>query len=144
MPAESVPHRPSGNVRARREPREVLIRAGLVALRARLIASPMADRIWASLPIYAAAEIHGGALLFAADAGRDREAGARDLVGKGDIAFWADEGRIVMAWGTTPLTPSRKIRLPAPCNVWAVALDDMEVLAAVSPGERVAVLVAES
>jgi hypothetical protein len=130
--------------RRAREPREVLIRAGFLALRARLTSSPTADRIWAALPIYATAETWGQALHFETHARTGREATARDVVQSGEIAFWAEEDRIVIAWAPTPVSRAGEIRLPALCNVWAVALDDVSPLAAVQPGERVAVLVAES
>ena len=35
--------------------REILIQAGKVAIRARLLETPTAERIWAALPIYAEA-----------------------------------------------------------------------------------------
>lgn len=139
-PAPKAP-RPS---RRGREPREVLIRAGRIALRARLLDTPTADRIWATLPIYSTAETWGEALHFETAAETGREAGARAVVRKGEIAFWSEDDRIIIAWGLTPLSRPGELRLPVPCNVWAIALDDAGALAAVAPGERVAVLLAES
>ena len=37
-----------------------------------------------------------------------------------------------------------EIRLAAPCNVWALALNDVRQLKAVHAGERIAVLQADS
>ena len=122
----------------------MLIRAGAVAIRARLLSTPTADRIWATLPIYATAETWGQSLHFETRAETGREVGARAIVDKGQLAFWAEEDRIVLAWGATPLSRPGEIRLPVPCNVWAVALYDVGALAHVQPGERVAVLIAES
>jgi hypothetical protein len=122
----------------------VLIRAGIVALRARLTSSATADRIWATLPIYSTAETWRHAIHFETRAKSGREAGARDLLAKGEIAFWAEEDRIVIAWATAAQSRPGEVRLPVPCNVWARALDDVASLAAVQPGERVAVLLAES
>ena len=48
--------------------REVLIRAGQVAIRARLFDTPTADRIWSALPIY-------GALLTLSKFGKRFESG---------------------------------------------------------------------
>lgn len=130
--------------RPRRVPREVLIRAGRVAVRARLLDTPTADRIWATLPVYSTAETWGEALHFETRAESGREPGARAIVRKGEIAYWSEDDRIVIAWGATPLSRPGEIRLPVPCNLWAIALDDVAALAAVAPGERVAVLLAES
>lgn len=130
--------------RPRREAREVLIRAGVVALRARLTASVTADLIWAALPIYAMAETQSQALHFQTTAKSGREADARDRVIEGEIAFWPDEERTVIAWAGTHPSRAREIILPALCSIWARALDDVSCLSGVQPGERVAVLVAES
>lgn len=124
--------------------REVLIRAGSVVIRARLLDTPTADRVWATLPIYSTAETWGEAVHFETHVETGREAGARWSIRPGDIAFWVEDHRIVIGFGPTPLSRPGEIRLPAPCNVWATALDDVRALAAVRPGEQVSVLVADS
>lgn len=122
----------------------MLIRAGSVALRARLTSSGTADLIWASLPIYAVAFTGSGAIHFEAGTGTGCEPGASDFVKRGALAFSSENSRIVIAWAATTVAGSTEIRLPMPCNVWAMALDDVGALASVQPGERIAVLVAES
>lgn len=134
----------TGQRRPRRERREVLIRAGELHIRARLKDSPTADRIWATLPIYSTAETWGQAVHFETNAETGREPGAKWNVKAGEIAFWVEEDRIVIAFGPTPLSRPGEIRLPAPCNVWANALDDVAPLARIIPGTEIAVLVAES
>ncbi len=122
----------------------VLIRAGNVAIRARLLATPTADRIWSALPVYTTAETWGAALHFETHIETGRETRARALVKAGEIAFWSEDDRIIIGFGLTPLSRPGEIRLPVPCNIWATALDDVSALSAVNPGERVAVLVGES
>ncbi len=124
--------------------REILIRAGTVAIRARLLHTMTADRIWSTLPIYSTAETWGHLVHFETPADTGREPGATWTVRVGQIAFWAEEDRVVIGFGPTPLSRPGEIRLQAPCNIWAVALDDVAALATVSPGERVAVLEADS
>ena len=46
--------------------REIVIRAGQVAIRARLLETPTADRIWEALPIYASANTWGREVYFPA------------------------------------------------------------------------------
>ena len=128
----------------RLEKREVLIRAGKVVIRARLLDTPTADRVWATLPIYSTAETWGASIHFETRVETGRETGARWSVVPGDIAFWVEDDRIVIGFGPTPISRPGEIRLPAPCNVWAKALDDVTALAAVRPGEQASVLVAES
>lgn len=130
---------------ASRQPRrEILIRAGRAAIRARLLDTPTADRIWATLPIYSTAETWGETLHFETPVETGREGLAKATMKPGDIAFWVEEDRIIIGWGPSPISKPGEIRLPAPCNVFAVALDDVAQLDAITPGERVAVLLAES
>lgn len=124
--------------------REVLIRAGTVAIRARLLDTPTADRVWAALPIYGLAQTWGSEIYFKTEISADREAGARDVVRAGEIAFWPDGDAIAIGFGPTPVSKSGEIRLASPCNVWALALDDVRQLKAVYAGERVAVIEADS
>jgi hypothetical protein len=124
--------------------REIVIRAGRVALRARLLDTPTADRIWQQLPIYSSAEPWGESIHFETTVETGREMGARRNVKAGEIAFWVEDDRIIIGYGMTPLSKRGEIRLPSPANVFAIALDDVQALAGVRPGERVAVLHADS
>lgn len=124
--------------------REILIRAGDVAIRARLLETPTAERVWQALPIYATAQTWGQEVYFSAAFGVEREANARDVVEAGDIAFWPDGEAIAIGFGPTPISRNGEIRLASPCNVWARALDDVRALKSVHAGELVAVLEADS
>jgi uncharacterized protein len=126
--------------RSGRGARQILIRVGRAAIRARLLDTPTAERIWQTLPIYSTAEIWGRAVLFETHADAGREAAARASVEPGDIAFQSEEDRIIIAYGATPTSRRGEMRLPSPCNVWAVALDPVEQLSAVRAGESVAVI----
>jgi uncharacterized protein len=124
--------------------REVIVRVGRCVIRARLKDTPTADRIWAQLPIYSTAETWGGAIHFETHVETGREPGARQNLKVGDIAYWVEDDRIVIGFAMTPLSKAGEIRMPSPVNIWAEALDDVAVLAAVTPGERVSVLHADS
>jgi hypothetical protein len=118
-------------------PRRVLIKAGRISVRAELLATPTADRIWAALPLYATAETWGRAIHFEipVETGRDRT--ARLLADIGDIFFWVEDDRVLIPFGTTPISRPGEIRLPRPCNVWAKAIDDVAPLKVVAAGEKV-------
>ena len=119
--------------------RRILITAGRVKVQAQLLDTPTADRIWQTLPLYSTAEPWGQAIHFATPVESGRERNARQLATLGDIYFWVEDDRVVIVFGPTPISRPGELRLPRPCNLWARALDDVRVLKAVRPGEKVSV-----
>jgi hypothetical protein len=119
--------------------RRIVITAGRVKIRAQLLDTPTADRVWRALPLHSTAETWGQAIHFETPVESGREANARLLSEPGDIYFWVEDDRVVIAFGPTPISRPGEVRLPRPCNLWAQALDDVGVLKAVRPGERVSV-----
>jgi hypothetical protein len=120
--------------------REIVIRAGKVAIRARLLETPTAERIWAALPIHAEAKLWGHEMYFNAPVSSDREPGAREIVNAGEIAFWPDGDAIAIGFGPTPVSRRGEIRMASPCNIWAMALDDVSRLKAVHAGEGISIV----
>jgi uncharacterized protein len=123
--------------------RRILITIGRVKLRAQLLDTPTADRIWRALPLYSKAEPWGQAVHFETPLESGRERGARQLATLGDIYFWVEDDRILIVFGPTPISRPGELRLPRPCNLWARALDDVGVLKVVRPGEKVSVTSAQ-
>lgn len=117
--------------------RIVVLIAGRVGVRARLASTTSADLIWAALPLYGAVEPWGDAIHFEVPvfAGRDRT--ARLQARLGDICLWCEERRVIVACGPTPISAANEIRMPAPVNVVATALDDVGLLRGVRVGEKV-------
>jgi len=120
--------------------REIVIRAGKVAIRARLLETPTAERIWAALPIHAEASLWGHEVFFSAPVSSEAEPGAREIVNAGEIAFWPDGEVIAIGFGPTPLSRRGEIRMASPCNIWAMALDDVTRLKGVHAGEGVSIV----
>ncbi len=119
--------------------REIVIKAGGVSLRARLFDTPTSDRIWSALPIAAKAQTWGEEVYFSTPVSCPREKGAKSVVDAGEIAFWPDGDAIAIGFGPTPISQGGEIRLASPCNIWAVALDDVRAFAVVRPGAPVTV-----
>ena len=119
--------------------RVVIIRAGKVAIRARLLETPTAERIWAALPIHAEARMWGREVYFNSPVSSDREPEAREVVSAGEIAFWPDGDAIAIGFGPTPVSRRGEIRMASPCNIWAMALDDVSSLRTVYAGEGISV-----
>jgi hypothetical protein len=119
--------------------RRILIRVGRVKIRARLLDTPTADRLWRALPLFSTAETWGQSIHFETPVESGRERNARTIAVPGDICFWVEDDRVIIAFGPTPISRPGELRLPRPCNLWARALDDVRVLLAVRPGEKVSV-----
>jgi hypothetical protein len=118
-------------------PRLALMTAGRVAIRLRLLDTPTADRLWAALPLYAVAEPWGQSIHFETPIESGRERGARVHGSPGEVFFWINEDRVLIPFGRTPISRPGEMRLPQPCNIWAQALDDVTLLKAVRPGDKV-------
>lgn len=123
--------------------RRILISAGSVRVRAQLLDTATAERVWHALPLHSTAEIWGQSIHFETPVESGRERGAKAVAEPGDICFWVEDDRIIIAFGRTPISRPGELRLPRPCNLWARALDDVRVLKAVRPGEKVSVTPAQ-
>lgn len=129
-----APKRPDG-------PRWVLITAGRVSIRAELLETKTADRIWAQLPIYSTVETWGASIHFETPVETGRDTTAKAISTRGDICFWTEDDRVIIVYGPTPIAKAAELRLPKPCNVWAKTRDDVSLLRSVTPGEKVSMTV---
>ncbi len=120
--------------------REVVITAGDVAVRARLLNTPTAERIWAALPIMSSARTWGAEVYFDAPVSSAAEPDAINIVKAGQIVFWPDGDAIAICFGPTPLSRTKaEIRLAGLCNIWAEALDDVRQFKSVHAGEQISI-----
>jgi hypothetical protein len=119
--------------------KRIKIVAGDVTLRTALHDTPTADRIYEALPFESTAQTWGDEVYFSVPVSAPLEADARDVMEPGEIAFWVEGQSIAIGFGRTPISWGDEIRLAAPCNVWARALDDVKALDAVKLGDAVRV-----
>ena len=122
------------------EKRVAVLTAGRISLRIELLDTQTAHRVWQALPLHSTAETWGASIHFETplETGRDRTARINGTAG--EIYFWIENDRILVPFGPTPISKPAECRLPAPCNVWARALDDVRALASVTPGEKVSMV----
>jgi hypothetical protein len=130
----------AGAARASPEQRIALLTAGRVKLRIELLDTPTAAVVWHALPLYSTVESWGATIHFQTplETGRDRT--ARILANIGDIYFWLENDRILVPFGPSPISRPTECRLPAPCNVWARALDEVATLSKARPWEKVSLI----
>ncbi|MBT4464638.1 MAG: hypothetical protein HOC60_08150, partial [Rhodospirillaceae bacterium] len=67
------------------------------------------------------------------------EAGARDVLETGEIAFWPPGNAIAICFGPTPVSHGDEMRLASPGNIWARALEDLSPFRQVRDGDLVSV-----
>lgn len=139
--AKSVP-KGAGSTRALGGARRAVITAGKVAIRIELLDTQTAALLWAALPLYSVAETWGECIHIETpiETGRERTTRLNGIAG--EIYYWSEERRILIGFGPTPISRPNEIRLPRPCNIWARALDDVRLLASVTPGEKASITAA--
>jgi len=117
--------------------RRARLTAGRKSLVIELHDTMTAELLWRTMPIFSVAETWGAAIHFDTPvrAGRDRT--ARLNARPGDLCFWAEDNRVMIVWGATPISKANEIRLMRPSNIWAHTLEDASVLASVTPGGKI-------
>lgn len=119
--------------------RQMKITVGTVALIVDLRDTPTAEALWNAAPFSAKAQLWGEEVYFSTPVSLKREKDARDVMVRGEIAFWTDGDSIAIGWGRTPASRGSEIRLASPCNVWATTKDDLTALKSVRDGAAITV-----
>jgi hypothetical protein len=117
--------------------RQLKMTIGGVVIRAELLDTPTADALFEAAPFEASASTWGDEVYFRTPIQQAREAGAKDVVEPGELAFWPDGDAIAIGFGRTPISQGDECRLASPCNIWGRALDDVKALKAVRSGTRI-------
>ena len=98
-----------------------------------------AKKIYDSVPIRSKVSTWGKEIYFNTGLSIERELEAKEIVDKGEIAFWTEGSSIAIGFGPTPIPQGDEIRLAAPCNIWANAEFDKNFFSDVKDGDEVLV-----
>ncbi|GGU27333.1 cyclophilin-like fold protein [Streptomyces lavendofoliae] len=101
--------------------------------------TPTAKALAAVLPITSTARTWGEEVYFETPASPALEAGARQVVEPGTVAFWTEGDALALPYGPTPISRGEESRLASPCNVLGRIDGDPRALATVRPGDPIRV-----
>ena len=113
---------------------EIVITSGGVELTARLADTRTARVILRALPLRLTAIFWGRLVRLNVHLDAYRDPDAVQLASLGQLLFSPEHEDIYIPYGATPISRTGEIRLPSPSNIWAEALDDVQVLRDVQDG----------
>ena len=113
----------------------IIITLGKHIIEAELLDTPTAQAVYNNLPFASKAQTWGDEVYFETPVQAELESDAKDVVEAGEIAFWCEGGCIAIGFGPTPISQGDEIRLAAKTNIWARALNDVQQLKLVKPGD---------
>ena len=116
---------------------QIIIQIGPCTIHANLRDTPTAKQIYAALPFESVAQTWGDEVYFTVPVDSELEANAKDVVEKGEIAFWVEGSCIAIGFGPTPISTGHEIRLAAKTNIWADAVEDVGILKEVNSGQTI-------
>lgn len=115
----------------------IKISIGKATVFAKPLDTPTARAVLDNLPFASRVQTWGDEVYFETPIRTEIEIDARDVVEKGELAFWVEGGCIVIGFGPTPISQGDEIRLAAATNIWAITEDELEPLKKVQPGDMV-------
>ena len=98
-----------------------------------------ANIIWEACPIKSNVNIWGDEIYFDIKINTVKDETAKDIINKGEIAFWVEGSSIAIGFGPTPISQGNEIRLVTHANIIGETNDDLSLLSMVNPGEIVIV-----
>jgi uncharacterized protein len=98
-----------------------------------------ARKIWDSCPINSRVNIWGEEIYFKTNVTVTKDKTAKDVINKGEIAFWVEGASIAIGFGPTPISKKNEIRLITKANIIGKTYSDLSRLSMVNSGEIVIV-----
>ncbi len=87
-----------------------------------------AQIIYSNLPILGKINFWGNEVFFFTNLKIRPEVNARQIVSKGELAYWPQGDAIAIGYGPTPISKGNEIRLASDCNIWGTTKFELEKL----------------
>ena len=113
--------------------RDILFQFEGLSVRGRLKRSRVADAVWDALPIEGRGQLWGEELYFYISL-RVPPENPKDVVDRGDIAYWPEGPGLCLFWGPTPVSRGEEIRPYSPVEVIGKVIGNLSVLKNIRPG----------
>jgi len=98
-----------------------------------------ARQIWEACPIKSIINTWGNEIYFDTKINTIIDKTAKNIISKGEIAFWVEGACIAIGFGPTPISKGNEIRLVTNANIIGVTVDNLSALSIVNSGEIVIV-----
>ena len=98
-----------------------------------------AMQIWEACPIKSIINTWGNEIYFDTKINTIIDKTAKNIISKGEIAFWVEGASIAIGFGPTPISKGNEIRLVTNANIIGVTVDNLSALSIVNSGEIVIV-----
>ena len=98
-----------------------------------------AMQIWEACPIKSIINTWGNEIYFDTKINTIIDKTAKNIINKGEIAFWVEGASIAIGFGPTPISKGNEIRLVTNANIIGVTVDNLSALSIVNSGEIVIV-----
>ncbi len=117
--------------------RRITITIGSLKVTGELNHSPTAEAFWEKLPMSGSTNTWGDEIYFSIPFKADVERGARDVMEKGEIAYWPPGKAFCIFFGPTPMSLGDEIRAASPVDPLGKIVGDPGVLRAAKDGMAV-------
>ena len=98
-----------------------------------------ATLLWEECPIKSIVNTWGNEIYFETKVNTVKDATAKDIIIKGEIAFWVEGSSIAIGFGPTPISKNNEIRLVTKANIIGQTTTELSPLSMVNSGEIVIV-----
>ena len=117
--------------------KRALIKVGPYNFKINFLDTHTAKVIYSKLPIISNINFWGNEVYFYTDLKINIEENARQIVTKGELAYWPQGDAIAIGYGPTPISIDQEIRLASNCNIWGKTDFDLEQLNSLSAQQEI-------